>query len=389
MDELLDEIGELRAQGAILSEHDYSGLDIGKPGIVKAMCLHAAHDCNLRCRYCFASTGDFHGERSLLPLETGKKALDWLVAHSGNRHQLEVDFFGGEPLMNYDVVHDLVLYARELEKKHDKHFQLTITTNALGLTDERIEFLNREMHNIVLSIDGRREVHDYMRPMVNGKGSFDEAVKRAKKLVNLRGDGQYYVRGTYTARNLDFGNDVLALADEGFEQLSIEPVVLEESSPFALTKEMLPEILAEYDRFAKIYLERRKNGPWMNFFHFMVDLDGGPCVKKRVKGCGAGNEYVAVTPEGRHLPLPPVCRPPRLQDGQRIDRRIRYRNAKALRRQHRAFQGKVRKVLGALLLRRRLRGQRRGLQWRHLQALRYGMRTGKKAPRVRAGHLRH
>ena len=204
--------------------------------------------------------------------------------------------------MNYDVVHDLVLYARELEKKHDKHFQLTITTNALGLTDERIEFLNREMHNIVLSIDGRREVHDYMRPMVNGKGSFDEAVKRAKKLVNLRGDGQYYVRGTYTARNLDFGNDVLALADEGFEQLSIEPVVLEENSPFALTKEMLPEILAEYDRFAKVYLERRRNGPWMNFFHFMVDLDGGPCVKKRVKGCGAGNEYVAVTPEGDIYP---------------------------------------------------------------------------------------
>ncbi len=302
VDGLLSEIETLRAQGAILSEHDYSNLDIGKPGIVKAMCLHAAHDCNLRCRYCFASTGDFHGERSLLPLETGKKALDWLVAHSGNRHQLEVDFFGGEPLMNYDVVHDLVLYARELEKKHDKRFQLTITTNCLGLTDERIEFLNREMHNIVLSIDGRREVHDYMRPMVNGKGSFDEAVKRAKKLVNLRGDGQYYVRGTYTARNLDFGNDVLALADEGFEQLSIEPVVLEESSPFALTKEMLPEILAEYDRFARVYLERRKNGPWMNFFHFMVDLDGGPCVKKRVKGCGAGNEYVAVTPEGDIYP---------------------------------------------------------------------------------------
>ena len=304
LDEVISELKQLEELGALNAPDNYDDVkQVTEPGVVKSMCLHAAHDCNLRCKYCFAATGDFcMGERKLLPYEVGKAAIDWLVAHSGKRVNLELDFFGGEPLMNYDVVHDLVLYARELEKKHDKHFQLTITTNALGLTDERIEFLNREMHNIVLSIDGRREVHDYMRPMVNGKGSFDEAVKRAKKLVNLRGDGQYYGRGPYTARNLDFGNDVLALADEGFEQLSIEPVVLEESSPFALTKEMLPEILAEYDRFAKIYLERRRNGPWMNFFHFMVDLDGGPCVKKRVKGCGAGNEYVAVTPEGDIYP---------------------------------------------------------------------------------------
>ena len=302
VEQLLEEIDQLRREGALMTEHDYSGLEMDGGGVVKAMCLHAAHDCNLRCRYCFASTGDFHGERSLLPLETGKKALDWLVAHSGNRRQLEVDFFGGEPLMNYAVVHDLVLYARELEKRHAKRFQLTITTNAVGLTQERMEFLNREMHNIVLSLDGRREVHDYMRPMVNGKGSFDVALEKAKQLVKMRKDGQYYVRGTYTARNLDFGNDVLALADEGFEQLSIEPVVLPENSPYAIRREMLPQICAEYDRFARIYLQRRKDGSWLNFFHFMVDLDGGPCVKKRVKGCGAGNEYVAVTPEGDIYP---------------------------------------------------------------------------------------
>ena len=300
--ELLEEIAALRQEGALLSEHDYSALEIEKSGVVKAMCLHAAHDCNLRCKYCFASTGDFRGDRALLPLETGKRALDWLVAHSGNRHQLEVDFFGGEPLMNFEVVRELVDYGRELEKAHGKHFLFTITTNAIGLTDERIEFLNREMHNVVLSLDGRREVHDFMRPTASGKGSFDLALEKARKLVKLRGDGQYYVRGTYTARNLDFGNDVLALADEGFEQLSIEPVVLSKDSPFALTEAMLPEILAEYDRFAKLYLERRRSGPWMNFFHFMVDLDGGPCVKKRVKGCGAGNEYVAVTPEGDIYP---------------------------------------------------------------------------------------
>jgi len=302
IDALLGEIAALCEEGALLTEHDYSRLPIEKSGIVKAMCLHAAHDCNLRCKYCFASTGDFRGDRALLPLETGKRALDWLVAHSGNRHQLEVDFFGGEPLMNFEVVRELVDYGRELEKAHGKHFLFTITTNAIGLTDERIEFLNREMHNVVLSLDGRREVHDFMRPTASGKGSFDLALEKAKKLVNLRGDGQYYVRGTYTARNLDFGNDVLALADEGFEQLSIEPVVLSKDSPFALTEAMLPEILAEYDRFAKLYLERRRSGPWMNFFHFMVDLDGGPCVKKRVKGCGAGNEYVAVTPEGDIYP---------------------------------------------------------------------------------------
>ena len=302
VEELVGEIEALRENQALFTEHDYSDLSIEQSGIVKAMCLHAAHDCNLRCRYCFASTGDFHGPRGLLPLETGKKALDWLIAHSGNRHQLEVDFFGGEPLMNFPVVRDLVLYGRELEKKHNKHFQFTITTNAVGLTDESIAFLNKEMYNVVLSIDGRKEVHDFMRPMVSGKGSFDIALEKAKKLVQLRGDGQYYVRGTYTSRNLDFGNDVLFLADQGFEQLSVEPVVLSADSPFALREEMLPEIEREYDRFSEIYLQRRKEGPWLNFFHFMVDLDGGPCIKKRVKGCGAGNEYVAVTPEGDIYP---------------------------------------------------------------------------------------
>lgn len=302
VDELLEEIQSLVDAGALLTDYNYADLDLGNSDVVKAMCLHVAHDCNLRCKYCFADTGEFHGHRAILPLETGKRALDWLVAHSGNRHQLEVDFFGGEPLMNYPVLKALVEYGRALEKTTGKRFQFTTTTNAVGLTDEMIDFFNREIYNVVLSIDGRREIHDFMRPMISGKGSFDVSVEKAKKLVQRRGDGQYYVRGTYTARNLDFGQDVLFLADQGFEQLSVEPVVLPDESPYAIRRDMLPEIFREYDRFAKIYLERRRTGKYINFFHFMVDLDGGPCIKKRVKGCGAGNEYVAVTPEGDLYP---------------------------------------------------------------------------------------
>ena len=300
--ELLGEIEDLKAQGALFAEHDYSHLEIEKSGIVKAMCLHAAHDCNLRCKYCFASTGDFHGPRGLLPVETGKRALDWLVAHSGNRKNLEVDFFGGEPLMNFSALKEIVAYGREIEKRTGKVFWFTTTTNCIGLTDEVADYLNEEMHNVVLSIDGRREVHDFMRPTINGKGSYDLVLKNALAFAKKRGDKSYYVRGTFTARNLDFANDVFALADAGFEQISIEPVVLPSDSPYALTEDMLPTIFAEYDRLAAEYIKRRRDGRWFNFFHFMVDLDHGPCVKKRVKGCGAGGEYVAVTPEGDIYP---------------------------------------------------------------------------------------
>ncbi len=300
--EVLSEIGVLIEQGALMSDHDYAGLHNQHEGVVKAMCLHAAHDCNLRCKYCFASTGDFHGPRGLLPLETGKKALDWLVAHSGNRKQLEVDFFGGEPLMNFDVVKQLVEYGRELEKATGKRFMFTTTTNGVGLTPEISEYLNKEMHNVVLSIDGRKEIHDYMRPAVNGKGSYDVIMPKSKAFVQGRGDKSYYVRGTFTSRNLDFGKDVLSLADEGFEQISVEPVVLQPGSEFALDESMLPQILKEYEDLAAEYIKRRKDGRWFNFFHFFVDLEGGPCIRKRLTGCGAGNEYVAVTPEGDIYP---------------------------------------------------------------------------------------
>lgn len=300
--EVLGEIGELVAQGALIAEHDYTGLQNQSGGVVKAMCLHAAHDCNLRCKYCFASTGDFHGPRGLLPVETGKRALDWLVRHSGNRKQLEVDFFGGEPLMNFEAIKEIVAYGRSLEKETGKHFQFTTTTNAVNLTEEVGEFLNKEMYNVVLSIDGRKEIHDFMRPAANGKGSYDVVLPKMQAFRKSRGDKSYYVRGTFTNRNLDFSNDVISLADNGFDQISIEPVVLEKDSPFALSEEMLPRILAEYDKLAEIYLDRRKNGRWFNFFHFNIDLEGGPCIRKRLTGCGAGNEYVAVTPEGDIYP---------------------------------------------------------------------------------------
>ena len=300
--EVLGEIGELVAQGALMAEHDYTGLQNQSGGVVKAMCLHAAHDCNLRCKYCFASTGDFHGPRGLLPVETGKRALDWLVRHSGNRKQLEVDFFGGEPMMNFETIKEIVAYGRSLEKETGKHFQFTTTTNAVNLTEEVGEFLNKEMYNVVLSIDGRKEIHDFMRPAANGKGSYDVVLPKMQAFRKSRGDKSYYVRGTFTNRNLDFSNDVISLADNGFDQISIEPVVLEKDSPFALSEEMLPRILAEYDKLAEIYLDRRKNGRWFNFFHFNIDLEGGPCIRKRLTGCGAGNEYVAVTPEGDIYP---------------------------------------------------------------------------------------
>jgi uncharacterized protein len=276
---------------------------VSEGGLIKAMCLHAAHDCNLRCAYCFADTGEFHqSDRGLLSFEVGKAALDWLVAHSGSRHTLEVDFFGGEPLMNFPVVRRLVEYGRALEEPAKKRFLFTVTTNGLALDESNMAFINREMHNVVLSIDGRPEVHDRMRPTVNGRGSYALVAPKALELARRRGHRQYYVRGTYTAYNLDFGEDVLALADAGFEQLSIEPVVTDPANPYALTADMLPALEAEYERLARVYLQRRAEGRWFNFFHFMVDLSGGPCLKKRLLGCGAGNEYVAVTPAGDIYP---------------------------------------------------------------------------------------
>lgn len=297
------ELAALRKDGALDAPDDYPELAGGSPSVVKAMCLHAAHDCNLRCRYCFADTGDFHMQnRGLLPLETGKKALDWLVAHSGNRHALEVDFFGGEPLMNFPVVQALVAYGRSLEQRHNKRFAFTITTNAVGLDDENIDFINREMDNVVLSLDGRPQVHDRMRPTPGGGGSYAIAQPKAKALVDRRGEKQYFVRGTFSALNLDFAQDVLWLREAGFAKLSVEPVIADPEAPYAIRPEMLPAVFAEYDRLAALYQARRKEDPDFTFFHFTVDLAGGPCLKKRLTGCGAGNEYVAVTPEGDLYP---------------------------------------------------------------------------------------
>ena len=305
LDETLGEIAQLIEAGQLDSDDDYASVDVAAdPGVVKAMCLLVTQDCNLRCKYCFASAGEYHMHGSrLMSLETGKRALDWLVQKSGKRRSLEVDFFGGEPLMNFDVVRELVAYGRSLEQTHDKQFKFTITTNAVALTDEMIDFFNREMHNVVLSIDGRPEVHDRMRPTPNGKGSYELMAPKALRLAKARGQRDYYVRGTYSAYNLDFANDVLHLADLGFEQISVEPVVADPACGYALTEDMLPALRDEYERLARIYVQRRREpGKWFNFFHFMVDLKGGPCLKKRLTGCGAGNEYVAVTTDGDIYP---------------------------------------------------------------------------------------
>jgi len=273
-----------------------------RPTVVKALCLHIAHDCNLACRYCFAEEGEYHGRRAIMPYEVGKAALDFLIKASGNRRNLEVDFFGGEPLMNFEVVKKLVAYGREQEKLHDKNFRFTLTTNGVLLNDEVMEFANREMANVVLSIDGRKEVNDNMRPFRNGTGSYGIIVPKFQKFADSRNQEKYYVRGTFTHNNLDFSKDVLHLADLGFQQISVEPVVAEPSQSYALQKEDLPKLFEEYDKLAVELVERQKEGRGFNFFHFMIDLEGGPCVAKRLSGCGSGTEYLAVTPWGDLYP---------------------------------------------------------------------------------------
>ena len=290
--EAYGEIGELEASGELFSEDDYEPyIDNFKkrPTVVKALCLHIAHDCNLACRYCFAGEGEYHGERALMSYEVGKQAL-------------EVDFFGGEPLLNFQVVKDLVAYGRSLEKEHDKHFRFTLTTNGVLLNDDVMDFVNREMDNVVLSIDGRKEVHNRMRPFRNGGGSYDLIVPKFQKLADSRGQERYYVRGTFTRNNLDFSEDVLHLADLGFKQISVEPVVAQESDDYALREEDLPKLFAEYDRLAAEMVRRHGTEKDFNFFHFMIDLEGGPCVAKRLSGCGSGTEYLAVTPTGDLYP---------------------------------------------------------------------------------------
>ena len=305
VEEAIDEVQTLIDEESLFTKDTYENyiMDFKKrPTVVKALCLHIAHDCNLACQYCFAEEGEYHGRRALMSFEVGKKALDFLIANSGNRRNLEVDFFGGEPLMNWQVVKDLVAYGREQEKLHDKNFRFTLTTNGVLLNDEIMEFCNKEMANVVLSIDGRKEVHDKMRPFRKGAGSYDLIVPKFQKFAESRHQDKYYVRGTFTHYNPDFAADVLHLADLGFKQISVEPVVAEPKEPYAITEEDLPQLFEEYDKLAAEMVRRHKEGDDFNFFHFMIDLEGGPCVAKRLSGCGSGTEYLAVTPWGDFYP---------------------------------------------------------------------------------------
>lgn len=300
--ECYNELKSLYEDKILYSEDDYEKYAKTISSPIKSMCLNIAHDCNLRCKYCFASTGDFGKGRKLMPLETGKAAIDFLIANSVGRQNLELDFFGGEPLMNYDVVKELVAYAKEQAAAHNKNIRFTITTNGMLLNDENIEFINKEMANVVLSIDGRKEVNDRMRVKVDNTGCYDRIIENYKKLVDARGDKEYYVRGTFTKYNLDFVDDVLHLYELGFDQVSVEPVITDPSEPYALTQEDVETISKEYEKLADEIMAIRERGEFINFFHFMIDLNQGPCAIKRLRGCGCGNEYIAITPDGDIYP---------------------------------------------------------------------------------------
>ena len=302
----ISDVRGLKEQGKLFTKDQYEPLaDRFKErsgNIVKALCLHVAHTCNLNCSYCFASQGKYHGERALMSFETGKRALDFLVENSGSRTNLEVDFFGGEPLMNWEVVKQLVLYARSIEKERNKNFRFTLTTNGMLIDDDVIEFANRQMSNVVLSLDGRKEIHDRLRVDYAGAGSYDRIVPKFQKLVAARGGKNYYMRGTFTHANPDFTKDIEKMLELGFTELSMEPVVCAPGDEAELTMEDLPVVLREYERLAEMMLEREKEGRGFTFYHYMLDLTEGPCIYKRISGCGSGTEYMAVTPWGDLYP---------------------------------------------------------------------------------------
>ena len=303
--EVLESVEDLKTKGKLFAPDAYEHLAFDfkeRNTVIKALCLHVAHTCNLTCEYCFASQGKYQGERALMSFEVGKQALDFLIAHSGSRRNLEVDFFGGEPLMNWDVVKRLVAYGREQEKLHNKKFRFTLTTNGMLIDDDVIEFANKEMHNVVLSLDGRKEVHDRLRKTASGKGSYDIIVPKFQKLVESRGGKGYYVRGTFTHNNVEFTKDLLHMADLGFTELSMEPVVCGPYEPYALTEEDKPILFEQYELLAKEMIRRKKAGNGFTFYHYMIDLKAGPCVYKRISGCGSGTEYLAVTPWGELFP---------------------------------------------------------------------------------------
>ncbi|MBE6553657.1 MAG: thioether cross-link-forming SCIFF peptide maturase [Ruminococcaceae bacterium] len=306
LDECYEQVVALRESGKLFTPDTFRPMagELKKKtaGVVKALCLHVAHTCNLNCAYCFASQGKYHGERAVMSFEVGKRALDFLVENSGTRRNLEVDFFGGEPLMNFDVVKQLVAYARSIEKEKGKNFRFTLTTNGLGIDDDVIDFANREMSNVVLSLDGRKEIHDRYRVDYAGKGSWERIVPKFQKLVAARGGKNYYMRGTFTHANPDFLKDIEVMLDLGFTELSMEPVVCAAGDPSELTREDLPIVLEQYEKLAELMIERRRAGKPFTFYHYMIDLSGGPCIYKRISGCGSGTEYMAVTPWGDLYP---------------------------------------------------------------------------------------
>jgi uncharacterized protein len=304
--EAIEELKELESQDMLYSggkeyENIAANWKSRKP-VVKSLCINIAHDCNLRCQYCFASTGEYHGKREMMSMEVGKAAIDFLLKNSGTRKNLEADFFGGEPLMNFDVVKGIVEYARLEEKKYNKNIKFTITTNCVMLDEKTRNYINENMYNVVLSLDGRKEVNDKMRKKVDGSGSYDTILPKIQKMVEERGSKSFYVRGTFTKNNLDFANDVLHMADLNFKNISVEPVVSDEAEEYALKEEDLPKILEEYERLAKEYIKRQKENNGFTFFHFMIDLNQGPCAIKRMSGCSAGSEYLAISPSGDLYP---------------------------------------------------------------------------------------
>lgn len=303
--ECIEDVKELEEEGKLWSKDEYEDLAIdfkNRNTVIKALCLHIAHSCNLNCSYCFAAQGKYHGEDALMSFETGKRALDFLVENSGTRKNLEVDFFGGEPLLNFNVVKQLVKYARSIEKEKNKNFRFTLTTNGMLIDDDVIDFCNAEMDNVVLSLDGRREIHDHFRKDLGGNGSYDKILPKFKKFVEKRGDKSYYMRGTFTHNNVDFTNDIFHMADLGFKELSMEPVVCPPNEPYALTEEDLPILLRQYEILSKEMIKRKKAGNGFTFYHYMLDLTNGPCIYKRITGCGSGTEYMAVTPQGELYP---------------------------------------------------------------------------------------
>ena len=306
LEECYDDIQSLRSAEKLFTEHDYESLAVSfrqeNTDVIKALCLHVAHTCNLNCSYCFASQGKYQGEKALMSFDVGKQAFDFLIAHSGTRVNLEVDFFGGEPLMDWQVVKDLVVYARSLEPLHNKKFRFTLTTNGVLLDDEIMDFANKEMYNVVLSLDGRKEVHDHLRKDYQGNGSYDLIVPKFQEFVEKRNHKGYYMRGTFTHNNIDFTKDIFHMTDLGFHALSMEPVVCDPKDPYALTQEDLPKLFEQYEILAKEMLTRNKNGNPFSFYHYTIDLGHGPCVYKRVTGCGSGTEYMAVTPWGELFP---------------------------------------------------------------------------------------